>query len=163
MEANYLKIIFLDIDGVLNSHSTTDFCGPYRGIDDNKISLLKSIVDATNSKIVLISSWKEHWFKDKKLKHKQDDLANYLDSKLKNQGLSILDKTSVYILNRGEGIIYYLNKLHLKGVEVEKYIIIDDEMFDYKKTGLSKYLIKTSYYKNGLEEKHVRKVVKKLC
>lgn len=47
-----MKVIFLDIDGVLNSKGTST-------LDDTYISRLKEIVKATDAKIVLSSSWKD--------------------------------------------------------------------------------------------------------
>ena len=64
VDPNYVegpKVIFLDVDGVLNCHSTKDKCGDYIGIDDKKVALLKEIVDATGAIIILVSSWKEWW------------------------------------------------------------------------------------------------------
>ena len=159
-----LKIIFLDVDGVLNCHSTKDMCGMYTGIEDKKVALLKQIVDSTNAKIILVSNWKEWWFKEPQLKSKQDELANYLDEKFKKQGLVIADKVDDYYgLNRGDAILEYLRKLKWAGLEADKYVVLDDELFDYMKTKITKNLIRTSYDKNGLEMKHVRKAVEKLC
>ena len=160
---NGIKIIFLDIDGVLNCRSTKDTCIKYVGIEDKKVSLLKEIVDRTDSKIVLVSSWKFRWYKESFLKDEQDELANYLDDKLSKQGLSIYDKTLDYdCLDRGEGTLEYIAHLKRKGIEVDSYVIIDDELFDYKKTKLTKRLIQTSYDKDGLNHRHVKKAIMKL-
>lgn len=53
----YLKI-FLDVDGVLNSRDSKW----YEGIDlcEEKIKILKRIVDKTNAKIVVSSTWRLH-------------------------------------------------------------------------------------------------------
>ena len=159
-KGNGLNIIFLDIDGVLNCITTKDTCGPYRGIEDIKVSLLKEIVDSSNAKIVLVSSWKEWWFKEDRLKKEQDDLANYLDEKLAKEGLSIYDKTEDYdSIKRGEGIIEYLYKLNRRGIDVNNYVILDDLMFDYKKTKLTKHLVQTSFLYGGLQKKHVKKAI----
>ena len=56
-----MNVIFLDIDYVLNGKSTTDHIGRIRGIDDEKVALLKELVDYSNAIIVLSSSWKEYW------------------------------------------------------------------------------------------------------
>ena len=53
-----IKVIFLDIDGVLNCSTTKDLCEFYTGIEDKKVAILKQIVDATDAKIVLISTWR---------------------------------------------------------------------------------------------------------
>lgn len=162
VEDEGIKIIFLDVDGVLNCSSTKDKCGYYIGIEDKKVSLLKEIVNATNAKIVLVSSWKESWYKEQFFKSHQDILANYLDSKLNEQGLTIFDKTEDEIDNRGDGILEYVRHLKWKGVKVDNYIVIDDELFDYLKTKLTKNLIQTSFNSGGLQEKHVKKAIGKL-
>jgi hypothetical protein len=159
-----MNIIFLDVDGVLNCRSTKDRCGPYIGIDDKKVALLKELVDSTDSIIVLVSSWKEWWTNNPKFKQAQDELANYLDAKLEKQGLTIADKTDDYnSYNRGDGILNYLDLQKKKGIEINKFIILDDEMFDYEETKLTRNLIQTSFEKNGLEKKHIRKAMEKLC
>ena len=58
-----LKILFLDIDGVLNNENsgTRWLCGPeHYGIDPNNVSILKKIITATDCKIVWITSWRKH-------------------------------------------------------------------------------------------------------
>ena len=57
-----MKVIFLDIDGVLNNLETKDRITPMlMGIEDSKVELLLKIVSETNSEIVLISTWGIHW------------------------------------------------------------------------------------------------------
>ena len=56
-----MKIIFLDVDGVLNCKSSKSRCGGFLGIDDSKVKLLKEIIDITGAKIVLSSSWRYGW------------------------------------------------------------------------------------------------------
>ena len=79
-----MKIVFLDIDGVLNCEGSRSRCAGYRGIDDKKVENLAKIVKATGAEIVLISTWKEDWRKTDKAR--QGMMANYLDKKLKKQG-----------------------------------------------------------------------------
>lgn len=53
-----MKILFLDVDGVLNSeHSYVDPKSPYP-IDAYQVLLVDRIVQATGCKIVLSSSWR---------------------------------------------------------------------------------------------------------
>ena len=158
------KLIFLDVDGVLNCRTTKDKIDIYTGIEDEKVSLLKKIVDASNAKIILVSTWSAFWYKDKRLKDKQDDLANYLEEKLAKQGLVISDKPYVYTAyNRGDSILRYISKLESAGIEVDSFVILDDEMFDYKERKLTGHLVRTSYENGGLQKKHVRKAIEKLC
>ena len=58
-----MKVIFLDVDGVLNCQKTEAKCRGFIGVDSKKVKLLKKIVDATDAKIVLSSSWKIGWWK----------------------------------------------------------------------------------------------------
>ena len=54
-----MKVIFLDIDGVLNEDTTptrTQSCALF--IDQEKLLRLKRIIDATQAKIVLSSTWR---------------------------------------------------------------------------------------------------------
>lgn len=157
-----INLIFLDIDGVLNCFSTKDKVGPYIGIDDEKVKYLKEIVDNTSSKIVLISTWRYNWYKKDILKSKQDDLANYLDEKLSKQGLTILNKIDDDVIGRGDGILEFIELLKWKKIKVGKFIILDDEMFDYKELKLTKNLIMTSFESGGLLKKHVRRAIKML-
>ena len=159
-----IKILFLDVDGVLNCHATKDTCGKYIGIDDKKVCLLKEIIDATGAIIVLVSTWKECWTNEPRFKPSQDELATYLDEKLAKQGLIAADKTiDGNSYRRGKGILRYIELQKEKGIDIDKFVILDDEMFDYLETKMTKHLIQTSFYQNGLERKHVRKVIEKLC
>lgn len=113
-------------------------------------------IKATGAEIVLISTWKEDWRKTDKAH--QGMMANYLDKKLKKQGLTALDKTRDYIderyLSRGEGILDYLMNSN-----VENYVILDDYQFDYDSCGLTDYHIKTDAYNGGLTEELAVKAI----
>ena len=64
-----MKVIFLDIDGVLNCQSSKSSCHGMVGIDNDKVKRLKEIVKATGAKMVLISTWKTDWQKEKETEH----------------------------------------------------------------------------------------------
>ena len=137
-----MKVIFLDIDGVLNTPSSESRCGEYIGIDDDKTERLAGIVKRTKAEIVLVSTWKKYWRKEEKLKPLQDYSATYLDEKLKKFGIKAADKTKDKsdgkYLSRGEGILEYIERN-----KVENYVILDDFQFDYDGLGLTDCLIKT--------------------
>lgn len=149
-----MKVIFLDIDGVLNTPSSESRCGEYVGIDDEKVKKLKKIVEKTKAEIVLISTWKKYWRKEEKLKPLQDYSANYLDEKLAKQGLKAIDKTKDKAdgryLSRGESILEYVYRNN-----VENYIILDDCQFDYDGCDLTDNYIKTNQIE-GLSEQQVK-------
>lgn len=149
----HMKVIFLDIDGVLNSIDSEDRFKWHIGIDCSGVKLLREIVDTTGAEIVLISTWKRWWHKTKE---HQDDLANYLDRRLAEEGLFIMDKTEDNMTSRGEGIFNWL----AKHPEVESWVILDDEIFeDYEEYGCMPHLVKTSFYDGGLKEKHVKMAI----
>lgn len=153
-----MKVIFLDIDGVLNCKNSKSSCYGLMGIDNKKVELLKSIIDKSNAKIVLISSWRTGW--EKIHKGQQNYMADYLDRKLKRYGLCITDKTDDYIAMRGEAVIKWLD-----GKNIEAYAIIDDEIWDYENCGLTGRLVKTDFSDDngGLNESKVNEVIKILC
>ena len=148
-----MKIVFLDIDGVLNTPSSKSRCGGYIGIDNDKVERLKKIIDKTKAEIVLISTWKKHWYKEERLKLSQDYIADYLDAKLAKYNLKATDKTvekfEGQYLSRGEGIIEYIYRKN-----VENYIILDDCQFDYDGCNLTDKFIKINQ-SEGLSEKQV--------
>lgn len=142
-----MKVIFLDVDGVLNEEKSRSRCVGYKGIDDSKAGNLAKIVHATDAKIVLISTWKEGWRKTDKAH--QGMMANYLDKKLKKQGVTVFDKTRDVAqgeyFSRGEGILDFLQR-H----KVESYVILDDYQYDYDGCGLTARHIKTDAHNGGL-------------
>lgn len=61
-----MKVIFLDIDGVLNSNDwyvKTRGVGGYNGgdIDPECIELINDLIDATGAKIIMSSSWRSDY------------------------------------------------------------------------------------------------------
>ena len=57
-----MKALFLDFDGVLNTEKYLALYGAEGVvIDPARLELLKEIIDATGAKIVLSTSWREHW------------------------------------------------------------------------------------------------------
>ena len=144
-----MKIIFLDVDGVLNSIDSEDHFHCFIGLDYSGIKLLKEIVDATGAEIVLVSTWKLSWDKDGQ--SRPDSLGAYLDQRLAEEGLAIIDKTGGNMNERGHGIVDWLSE-H----PTDSWIVLDDEIFeDYEECGIMPRLVKTSFYDGGLKEKHV--------
>jgi hypothetical protein len=151
-----LKVIFLDIDGVLNDSNSNSKCCGVIGIDDKKVKLLSKIAYNTKSVLVLVSSWKIYW--ERLYKDEQYEWGNYLDRKLKRQRLCILDKTTNYGSKRGKEISEFLQKY-----QVEKWIVLDDEIFeDYEEYEILSHLVKTDFYNGGLKECHVEMAIELL-
>ena len=56
-----IKIIFLDVDGVLNTSKTTrrlDCCNKFTFVDTRKVLRLRDIVERTGAQLVLSSTWR---------------------------------------------------------------------------------------------------------
>lgn len=159
-----MKIIFLDIDGVLNSDYSERKDGPricgYTGIESSLVKKLRQIVEATDARIILVSSWKDAY--SNYLNHKKginlnleytfsdDAIGKYLYNKLSKQHLHILDTTLTYERNpytRGNGIDRYIkdyNAVHVSD-QITNFVILDDEIFnDYQDYNLMQYLVKTN-------------------
>ena len=149
------KVIFLDVDGVLNCQSSKSKCDKTIGIDNSKVKILKEIVDNTNAKIVLTSSWKTFWEKDYNLIIHHH--GKYLNNKLRKQGLYILDKTEDKGRNRGKGIYNWIKKYSVKN-----WLVLDDEIFKDYDEEIIRHWIKTDFYDNngGLQKNHIEKAIK---
>ena len=160
-----MKVIFLDIDGVLNYRTCKarcPNCSTLIGIEDSRVERLARIVKATNAQIILTSTWKLNWIDE------EDEQGIYLDRKLAKYGLHILDTTEDDGWNRWSGIKDYLDK-HSK--YIESYVILDDEIFqDYViayglmsklKPEVEEHLVKTDFYSSdgGLQEEDVQKAI----
>jgi len=144
--------IFLDIDGVINNTNTDRSGNPYLSIDSSLFMKLSEIVTMTNSKIYLISDWKNFWERDNK--DEQHEIANYIDYKLSCESLVIEDKVDGEKITRGANI-----KNFLLSHEIKNFVILDDMPFDYKKEGLSKNFVKTDM-EFGLTDDDVAKAIK---
>ena len=144
------RIIFLDIDGVLNSvkydRERTDKEG---NIDETRMVLLKELVDSTNAEIVLSSSWRKHWSIDDS---ECDNIGRELNSTFDKYGMIISDKTPVLsALDRSVEIQTWLEK-HL--CEIQSFVIIDDTFGGWGV--LANNWVKTdSRIGRGLEMKHI--------
>ena len=131
-----MNIIFLDIDGVLNSQkylisshkSVVDFYEQYGrnikdidlllkrkmfDIDTSKVMILRDVIDRTGAKVVIISSWKKL------------EIYPYVVSNLIDMGISIVGSTCDNGSNRGFGIRKYCEENN-----IDNYVIIDDDVFD---------------------------------
>ena len=142
-----MKIIFLDVDGVLNCYSSKSYCrddyaGIITGVDSDKIKRLAKIVSATNAKIVLSSDWRMGWRKSYTLQ--KPSHCKYLDNHLKKKGnLTIEDKTPSINggWDRGAEIIAYL-KSHR---DIDSYVVLDDVFFDdFSNKEIKEHLVLTN-------------------
>ncbi len=151
-----MKVIFLDVDGVLNSDEyfdkirNLDIQGIEREIDIEKIKLLKKAIDETGAKVVLCSSWR------------YTTNAQHLKELLSNYGIYV-DTTPFLENKRGLEIKQWLSD----NENVEDFVILDDEIFDSYDQELIKKLIKISNgngrnFGEGLLIRDVDEIIKRL-
>ena len=152
------KVIFLDVDGVLNRHHWrygTKEKSPtgYVGVGQ------KQLVDETGAYIVLSSDWKM-CFKDLDCNpDTADEDGKYLLRRLQENGMTIVEKIddrSVgddYSTGRGYGIRKYL-KAH---PEVTNYVILDDCRFSDFTGSLLEHFV---YLEYPLNKRSLKKAIK---
>ena len=123
-----MRVVFLDIDGVLNYKYSKSHVGMYTGIDTIRVKRLAKIVEATGAKIVLTSTWKDGFAVGKTKWEQPSELGRYLYNKLRRQHLFVYDKVSDKFSWRGRRLA--IDDWLKKHPEVgEQYIVLDDEMF----------------------------------
>jgi hypothetical protein len=154
-----MKVIFLDIDGVLNTSETFIERKKYweetgvwtLEIDEFRIEYLKQIIDETDAKVVLSSTWKKDFEnidgKVVPIHEKGVALLNILN-KYNIELYDILKKG--YDLSREDLITIWLNE----HPNIESFIILDDETTHLKRF-VGKQLIKTSILEDGVMLKNM--------
>lgn len=113
------KIIFLDIDGVLNSNKTTRrTMNGYIFVGNRQLKNLKRIVNATQAKIVLSSDWR---YDRDDPKYNSDYLE--LETELMRYGIQFYGFTpELSSAHRGAEIVQWLTE----HPEVSSFVILDD-------------------------------------
>lgn len=137
-----MKVIFLDVDGVLNNEFTTESIIGYCGIDDELVEKLAKIVRITGAEIVLVSDWKMYFDSRVDIKDSTHPMIRYLMDKLQKSDLYIYDYTiDRNASDRGYGIQRWLKRFP----EVERWVVLDDTFFfDYEYTGIKPNLVLTN-------------------
>lgn len=104
-----MKVLFLDIDGVVNSYNTQERFMGFLGIQPDLADLIKEIIEKTGCKVVLSSTWRS----DKATRnHVKLKVCDFIDITPKSDRRGF----------RGDEIRRWL-ALH---PEVTKYCVLDD-------------------------------------
>lgn len=158
-----MKVIFLDVDGVLNSRQgreSRERNGSFSAfsLEAEHLKLLKKIVDATDAKIVLSSSWRYRFWDDKIAHLKEGPLYYALCAHLRKYEMQLYDVTPYirYDVTRGDEIRAWLNMNR----GIERFVILDDEN-DFYASQLEDYLVQVSS-ETGLTEDDCSKAINKL-
>lgn len=148
-----MKVIFLDVDGVLNSKDwlENNRVRKENSVNPEKVKLLAKIVKNTNATVVLSSTWRcipEH------------PMYMYLTDILGQNGIKIHSLTPKLGGNRPKEIKAWIDKQS----EEIRFISLDDDFSedDYRKYGIEYCLVKTSFYgeNGGLQRNHVEMAIK---
>lgn len=134
-----MRVLFLDVDGVLNSRNTTNFHELYP-IDQYMAFLIGRIQLRTGCSVVLSSSWRHH----------PDGVEN-----VSKRVVELLDKTPHLSGCRGDEIKAWLDA----HPEVEKYAILDDDS-DMLKEQMPNFFKTT--FDDGLTDEIAEAVIKHL-
>ena len=161
---NYMSnVIFLDVDGVLNSkfwdneHQREISNGKY--IDSEAVKLLGSLVKRTNAKIILHSGWR-FWF-DETMKPLRPE-AEFFANAMKKVGITIagvtpdltteeIRKTKKFSLVKADEIF-----LWLKENPTDNWVVLDD--LELHNSEIEKHQVKTDA-EVGLTTKDVEKAI----
>lgn len=143
-----MNVIFLDIDGVLNDYNYRETVADYyeSPIDESKLHLLKALVDKTNAKIVLSSTWRMYWGDD-------SEDSKKLDEVFKRHGLEIYSKTEYFHEERDIEILMYLARN-----KAESYVILDDIDFNWCEKNRMHFV--QTFDETGITEETVEKAVR---
>lgn len=174
-----MKIIFLDIDGVL-THEVSNKNENLKDIahlDEEKIKILKEIVERTNAKIVLHSTWR--FYSKKKEEKIYSENYYILVELLKKYRLEIYDHVPIFEskeiiteaisiedliamkpnpeLSRASTINEWLKDKQ----DIESFVIFDDyidcwENFNYQDNFIHTYYWGDDENKLGLLPKHIK-------
>ncbi|HUU87640.1 MAG TPA: HAD domain-containing protein [Candidatus Glassbacteria bacterium] len=144
-----MKVLFLDIDGVLNSETfmtSLPFCledDLRDNIDSQAVSVLNEIIEKSDSKIVISSTWRKIYPLPK--------IVEALENKGFKHSNKIIGCTPIYDVGvRGDEIQEWLDHM-----AIDSFAILDDDS-DMK--NLKPHLVQTTW-KEGLQPEHIERVL----
>lgn len=155
-----MKVIFLDIDGVLNIFSTSyrTLAKPYgQHIEPHLVERLNYICKNIDTNIVISSSWKAN--------------MNDLEKQMKEQGFKYWDRVVGRTKFSGEmknykgeesGFRGYQIKDYLLENKIDNYVVVDDEISDICGTKCraieARFVVQTDM-NEGLSDNNVDKIL----
>ena len=141
-------IIFLDIDGVLNSFKSAKEHKSYEVLDSSAIDCLDAIIEHCQAKVVISSSWRKI--------HTLDSIIERLEEYGFQNSDKVIDITpSLPSGERQDEILKWREDNSHKGM----YLIIDDDVQDLQ--NLRPHLIKTTFAK-GLLPWHIDDAIRRV-
>lgn len=131
-----MKVVFLDVDGVLNSYARGSACNISKG----PLRRLRDLVMITDAQIVVSSSWKDQYF----LRQKLARYLGYKKLKVHSWTKDIPGGT------RGDEIRYWIKH----NCDITDFVILDDmDVSEFEGEGLEKYLVQCDSNEAFTEDK----------
>ena len=149
-----MKVLFLDFDGVLNSHKwiganqqlfSSQQLFMHKHVDVEAVARVEKICQATGAKIVVSSTWRRF------------NTLDQLQAILKDHGFTgeVIGATPILSSQRGKEIEHWLREHG----PIESFVIVDD---DSDMVHLMDKLVQTTFDK-GLQDEHVEMAIKILA
>ena len=154
------KVIFLDVDGVLNINDHSAEISSFYHVDEDKVKRLSEIVKKTNSEIIIHSAWR-FWFNDNL--NPLNESAKSFDDYFSKYEISIkgltpdlsteeIRKTKKFSLVKADEILSWLDN----NPDVDSCIVLDD--LDLHNDVIRNHQVKPDP-KKGLSNEDVSKTI----
>lgn len=117
-----MKVIFFDIDGVLNTQRTTRKIGIFNFVDARKVLRLREIVERTGANLVMSSSWR-YGFEPGAFWYEREGVAQLEAEFRRLRCPKWIDVTPWLLGSKRQKEIFAWLAVH---PEVDEFIIIDD-------------------------------------
>lgn len=142
-----MKIVFLDIDGVLNHAGTPT-------LSEKCLDQARRIATETDAKFVLSSSWKEVFTKAEYYNENDRKLVVRL---MKHEGLEFLGWTpDIAPDNRELEIQAWLDEYN---ETIDSFVIIDDLDYDFLELFPGNFVKTAGFWGQGLTEHHANRAI----
>lgn len=143
-----MKIVFMDIDGVLNFHNSARLA-------ESCMAVARHIADETGAKFVLTSSWRdsvlfpEHW---------HDSDKRFIDTLMNHMGLPFIGVTPYIDEDLRE--VEIQEWLDSTSEEIESFVIIDDLDFGFPENFPDNFVKTSGFSARGLTEENAEKAIR---
>ena len=146
-----MKVIFLDFDGVLNSQRFFRANGG-EGVALDPVCMihLQEIVAVSDAVIVLSTSWREHWEKERA---ECGEIGLEINQIFQKYDLPIFDKTPFSEVDRETDIENWLKQ----NSETTDFVVLDDRVLDSEI--IRGHFVKTDGYLRGLDERTKKEAI----
>ena len=127
-----MRVIFLDVDGVLNNLNflyeqfRRSNIPNIKGLDNNNLKALQKLVELTDAKLILSSTWRSYFDDNLKPLNNDHNPGKDLIKKLNEYNLKLTGKTSETLEYKGFPRSYVIKKWLDEHPEVDSFVIIDD-------------------------------------